>query len=139
MAEVLGAAASGISIASFAVQIVDSGIKLNRLWNAIKDAPEDIAYLKEDVQSINTVLEEIKAQQALTTGPSSAPNGCLELCRRAAETLENVVKDLETTISKKRLRGSMKVALKRETLAKHRTRLSDAKTSLILAQQMQFV
>ena len=137
MAEMFGAVASGVGIASFAVQIVDSGMKLNELWNAIKDAPEEIKWLKEDIDSINTILQELDAQQALTTCTPSATKVCYAACRRTAETLENVVTELENTISRKKRRGSLKVVLKKEILASHKTRLSEAKASLSLALQMQ--
>lgn len=44
MAEVLGVVASGISVASFAIQLADSIKKLEKFVDNVRDAPEDIKY-----------------------------------------------------------------------------------------------
>lgn len=52
MAEILGIVIGGVSIASFAVQIDDNALKLKNFWNAVKDAPDEVKYVIEEIGTI---------------------------------------------------------------------------------------
>lgn len=54
----LGIVASGLGIASFATQVGDSIGKLKSHWDAIKEAPEDIKWVMEEIETLNVVFHE---------------------------------------------------------------------------------
>ena len=49
MAEALGVAASGIAVAQLSIQVGSTVSKLKQLWDQVKDVPEDIADLMEQI------------------------------------------------------------------------------------------
>ncbi|KUJ17096.1 uncharacterized protein LY89DRAFT_71983 [Mollisia scopiformis] len=55
MAE-LGLIASGMGIASLGIQIGSGIIKLKQLWDDVNDAPEDIKYLLEEIETLSDLL-----------------------------------------------------------------------------------
>src|SRR5436190_21694698 len=50
-----------IAIAAFslAIQLADGCIKLYHFWNSIRDAPEDVAIIMDDLLLLSTVLRDI--------------------------------------------------------------------------------
>ena len=135
MAEVLGAVASGISIVTLAAQIAASVVKLKSYWNQIKDAPEDIMLLIDELDDLRLLLCAIEKDQS--RNPISSPimddtvaSRCLEHCRRGADRLQNLVDELSTNIyASNRLRSkwaSTKVVLKKDDIKKYKTHLKAA-------------
>ena len=63
MAE-LGVIASGIGIASLALQVGDSILKLKKVWDSIKEAQDEIRYLIDEIEILHLVLSDITARNA---------------------------------------------------------------------------
>ena len=59
MAERVGVIASGISIAALAAQIANSVTKLKSYWDEVKEAPEDIQTLVEEIEALQLLLLDI--------------------------------------------------------------------------------
>lgn len=104
MAEVFGVATSAIGIAGFAVQIAETALKLKHLWCFIKDAPEDIQAMIEEVElSFNEVLSEIQTQttmQRIPTMDTKISESCIERCARASRNLTSALTTLESGMKK---------------------------------------
>jgi hypothetical protein len=133
----LGIIASGLGVASFAIQLGDSIGKLKSLWNAIKEAPEDIKWLMEEIESLSLVLRELESihdsnERSVSYGSGSR---CLELCRRGAGILESVAKDLDQKIKRKKRIGGIKAVLKNDSINKIRDKLRSAQSMLLLSNQ----
>ena len=128
MAE-LGLAASGIGIVSLALQVGDCVVRLKSFWAAVKEAPEEIKQLIEEIETLSVVLAEFEGDQ-----PSNSR--CLVLCRKALTILFEVVKEVETGIGEKKKRGSVKAVLKRDKIDKLRERLARAQALLMLSSQI---
>jgi hypothetical protein len=138
MAEMLGIAASGMGVASLAIQIGDSVMKLKDFWNAVKEAPEEVEYLIEEIETLSLVLSDIGGngnQDNLSQIDSAASKKCQDLCRRGAEVLSTVVRDAEQEIAKKKRFGSVKLVLKKGIQDKLRDRLRTVQIMLILSNQ----
>jgi hypothetical protein len=138
MAEALALVSSGVGLASLAVQLVDSAIKLRCLWTDVKDAPEEVINLVHEIEVLGRLLGTIKAVHASVPGNAMFDaifDQCCTLCEQGARNLESVARDLETLIKQKRTMGALRVVLKKDVVAEHRSRLERAKTSLLLAQQ----
>ncbi|TVY32214.1 hypothetical protein LSUB1_G008307 [Lachnellula subtilissima] len=137
MAE-LGVAASAISIASIAIQVGDSIIKLKDFWNHVKEAPEEIKWLMEEIETLGFVLSGVESSKAhsdpLHLEPAFA-NRCLESCRKGASILEAVVKEADEEIRKRRKVGGVKAVLKKGTIERLKERLRSAQLMLMLSNQ----
>ena len=122
MAELVGVVASGISIATLAAQIASSVIKLKGYWSELKEAPEDIRLLIEEVEDVQLVLADIEEDRrcnpiSQTASGSISASRCLERCKKGADLLKNLADELgaEITSSSKRKKAwaSAKVILKK--------------------------
>jgi hypothetical protein len=139
MAE-LGIIASGISIASIAIQTADSVLKLKTFWDSVKEASEDVAYLIEEIEVLGLVLAGIadgntQNGESPVEIESTAAARCLELCKRGADTLRKLVEDLASEIGRRKKWGGVKTTLKRNTVERLRERLRSAQTMMLLAEQ----
>jgi hypothetical protein len=79
MAE-LGAVASAIGIASFGIQVADSVIKLKDFWERVKEAPEEIRFVLEEIETLSLVLAEIgqsSGNEDLVECAPTSMNKCL--------------------------------------------------------------
>lgn len=140
MAEVLGIIASGVSIASIAIQIVGSVQQVLDFWSSIRDAPTDIQDLLEEVQLLANLLLELDDNDNDSSGSTRQPTAtkAAQYCKNAANSIDAVVKDLADGIamSKGRRRWTaVKAVLKEKKMAKSLQRLERAKMMLSLAQQ----
>jgi len=129
MAE-LGIVAGGIGIASFTIQIVDSAIKLKELCGQIRDAPEEIQNLIEELEALSLVLVDVgnSDNEVVLSNPVKI---CLELCARHADALSMIVKELGHEIKKRKLFGGLRTVLKKGLIDRLRERLIRAQVMLI--------
>ncbi len=137
MAE-LGIAASGIGIASLALQVGDCIVRLKSFCDAVKDAPEEIKHLIEAIETLSLVLSEFETNDQADLGQESSAC-CLLFCRKAKEALEGVVREVEGAIGKSRRLGSMKAVLRRDVIEKLKGRLGIAQSMLMLSSQVYLV
>ncbi|KUJ20769.1 uncharacterized protein LY89DRAFT_730785 [Mollisia scopiformis] len=138
MAEILGLVSSGLSVASIAIQISDSVLKLKEFWSSVKDAPEDIKYLVDEIDTLGLILTDIgnneRRRDSSLVGFASARK-CLALCQKGSRILEEVANDLEDKIGNKRRVGAFRAALKIGMVEKLRDRLKNAQFMLMLSNQ----
>jgi len=140
MAEI-GLIASGISIASLAIQIGDSIIKLKDFCSLVKDAPEEIEYLIEELEVLGLVISDIEASitsnqdESTLALDATTVSRCLGLCKRGADALEKAVQELGAELEKGRKRGSFKTALRKGTTDRLREKLRNAQSLMVLSQQ----
>lgn len=127
-------------MASPAIQIGDSVIKIKDFWSLVKDASKDIAYTIEEMEVLGLVLSDIE-ESIKSTNPdeqtpvdSSRAARCMELCKTAADRLEKAVRDLDIEIMKGKIRGKQKTALGKGTIDRLRERLRNAQTLMALSE-----
>ncbi|KAH8801458.1 hypothetical protein F5884DRAFT_862155 [Xylogone sp. PMI_703] len=145
MAEILGAIASGISIGALAGQVALSIVKLKSIINDIKDAPEDIKILIDEIEDVQLLISDIENDQAhnpyakLFLESQSAVR-CLDHCRRGVERLCRVADTMTTdfqnkkSIKKKLIAAS--IIWKRDMVKKYKDELASALRLLILSYQI---
>ncbi|KXG52237.1 uncharacterized protein PGRI_085210 [Penicillium griseofulvum] len=99
MAEVIGIVSGAITFGTVVAQISKSIIQIKDCWGQIRDAPEDMQELIAELEIYDLILR--KAEQNLSSGPMANAiemNGhlfqSLEVCRKAAESLQIISKDL---------------------------------------------
>jgi hypothetical protein len=139
MAE-LGIAASGIGIASLALQVGDCIVRLKGFWDAVKDAPEEIKHLIEEIETLSSVLSDFETseQPELNLGHESTSR-CLQFCKKAVGILDSVVMEVEANIKRRRALGSVKAVLRRDAIEKLKERLMSAQSMLMLSNNMYLV
>jgi hypothetical protein len=136
----IGVAGSGLGIASLALQLGDCIARLKSFWNAVKDAPEDIKYLLEEIETLSFVLSDFEAndEPELNQGHEATPK-CFQFCKKAVGILEGVIKEVEAEIKKRRRVGSVKAVLRRDVIEKLRERLMRAQSMLMLSNSLYLV
>lgn len=65
MAEAFGVAAGVVGVAGFAVQLIESTIKLRELYKKTKDAPAALDRIIREVETFSLLLREIAREHAL--------------------------------------------------------------------------
>jgi hypothetical protein len=106
MAEAFAVVASGVGIASFALQLLDSAVKLRRLWTDVKDAPAEVIDLVSEIEVLSRVLGTIKLIHPPMPGNATFDavfNQYYSLCEQGALNMERMAGDLEMLIKRKRL------------------------------------
>ncbi|KAI4595135.1 hypothetical protein KJ359_007110 [Pestalotiopsis sp. 9143b] len=144
MAEVLGVVASGIAVVDAAGLIGSGIIKLRRLWNEIKDVPETINSLMQQLELLAVVIGEMETIQHSTAGDAMRPFNSQGMklsmmrCREALDTMDNLVSKLAMHVDSekrsKRARARLKVALSKDNLVRCHDRLKDTVQLLQFAQ-----
>ncbi|CZR68075.1 uncharacterized protein PAC_17974 [Phialocephala subalpina] len=135
MAELVGIIASGISIGNLVAQIGSSIATLKSYWDEIKDAPEEVNSLLEDIEDLHIILDDIKDDQnrnpvsPLLLGSTSMAI-CLTHCRRAADQLKELVDELGADINApgrfSRKHTALKVVLKRKKVERYKNKVERA-------------
>ncbi|KAI8629468.1 hypothetical protein F5Y19DRAFT_83329 [Xylariaceae sp. FL1651] len=125
MAEVLGVIASGIAVAQIAGTSGLAILKLKQLWTEVKNAPDDIDDLMEQVDCLDPTLWEAERHFSDTHLPAqlwddTAVVKSAEYCRKALRKFSEVIDELALHIrSKRRIdrgKARLRVVLKKEEL-----------------------
>ena len=125
MAEAIGIIASGINIAQLAAQISTSVARLKSYWDQVKDAPEDILFLIEELDSLSHIIADIEDHQRNTPLSKwilddTSLSRSHERCKKGADRLREVAGELHSEIGTsntklKRKYTSAKVVLKKDS------------------------
>ena len=67
MTEVVAAVASGAGIASLAIQLGDSAIRLRKLYQATKHAPKQLSNLAFEIETCGLLLQEVELRNRFRT------------------------------------------------------------------------
>ncbi|KAM0322183.1 hypothetical protein ACHAQA_009673 [Verticillium albo-atrum] len=140
MAELVGLVASSIALAEVVGKVGGGILRLKRMWDEVKDVPEAIqdlfkrldlvlpmvARIARDIESGETVLQDVEAVE-----------GCILSCQQViadeAAMLEDLIIQIDSTKRLQRLRDMVRVALKKDVLARHEKKLEGMFQALMLA------
>jgi len=145
MAEVLGTVASAISIGALAGQIASSVVKLKSYLDQVKDAPDDVRNLIDEIDDLQILLSDIEDDRARNPYSemllqNNSASRCLDHCRRGVERLSRVVDKMEADLQSlnpmKRRLNAVKMIWKRDQVEKYRTDLGSAVRLLSLSHQI---
>lgn len=142
MAEILGLASSIITIVGVAGKLGTSTVRLKRLWDEVQDVPESIRRCIDHLELLAPAIEEMDNEFEQTrhmVQNDSAAKRSLEYSRKAVETLETLVRDMESQITgtrkRKKFVAQFKVMIKKEVMEEHQRRLDSALQLVSLSQQ----
>ncbi|KAM0354380.1 hypothetical protein ACHAPU_001424 [Fusarium lateritium] len=141
MAEALGIASSIITLVGVAGKMGTSTIQLKRLWDEVQDVPVSIRRCIEHLELLTPTIEDMENEFQQTRHMlqnDSAAKRSLEYSRKAAETLEALVRNMESQINvskkRKRLVAQFKVMMKKDTIEEHQQQLNMALQLVSLSQ-----
>ena len=129
MAETIGVVAATLEFAKIVLEV-------KHLYSSIRNAPETLKQLSEELEALEGILQALKDQDA-TLSAFASPD-VVQKCRiqteKALEGFKPVCDELLKCIKRSKLRGSVKAMLKEDALEKARQGVERAKTNFILAQ-----
>ncbi|KAF6792057.1 hypothetical protein CSOJ01_14206 [Colletotrichum sojae] len=133
MAEVLGAVASGLSIAELALKTVHAGFKFAELWRGVREFPADIQRRLRELEILAMQLRDLESGQA-SSPPSSALYMARVQCHTCLTDLQKVLDDIQSRIQQRKgIKRSATVAsmmLKGDVLARVDGRLASSLETL---------
>jgi hypothetical protein len=144
MAEVIGIVSGAITFATVVAQISKSIIQIKDCWSQIRDAPEELQELISELEVYDLILREI--ERNISSGPlanaidmSEHLFRSLEICKKAAERLQIISKDLAKDLFPssrfRRSYSSFRTVLQKSKVVKYQAKLSDSIRLLSLSQQ----
>ena len=127
-----------VGIMSLTGQIGAGLLKIKDFADAMRDAPDEIKMMVSRMQYLNLVLKEVQAglrPEVLDKVSSSSAQLCLNNCVESAKLLNQVVKDLESEVAKRKLMGAFKWVIKQSYINRLQSGLDTASSMMILSQQ----
>jgi hypothetical protein len=135
MAEMLGTVASGLGIASFAIQLVDSIKEIKDFFESVKEAPEDVKIAIRHIEIISKILSDIRFGDEIPQISPATALECSELCRSSLNVLKGVITEFQRCMNMHRRFGAVKFVLQKEKLEKLTKRLESAQFMLLISHQ----
>jgi hypothetical protein len=131
MAEAVGLV---VGVVSLGVQLAESIQQVKRFHGAVKDAPERLASIIEEFQSLSEILTEIEGKHVSDNNHlEPGLQRCIATCRTAVDNFSTYADSLEAHMKRHKCRGSIKFAMKSESVEGVISRLESSKSNLVLA------
>jgi len=141
MAEVIGIVASGIAIGQATAGITSSLLKLKSLWNELRDVPEDLQHLAQELEIVYLVLAKNEDLGILDSHSNALRSLqlAIQLANDGAKELKTLVDDLQAQLRpNQRWKGNIlaaKCVLKRDQISRLKSRMERSIRPLTLANQ----
>ena len=134
MAEVVGVV---VGVVSLGVQLAESLQKVKRFYDTMRGAPERLADIIDEIGSLSDILTELE-QHPTSSGPNTGPTmqRCVAACRKAVDRFSTFADSLESRMKRSKRLGSVKFAMKNETVESVIASLESSKSNLVLAYMM---
>lgn len=143
MAEVVGIVSGAITFATVLVQIRNTITTLKESYDNLRDAPDDLRKLVQEIEVFGFILADIGDDLSRSPNPASGKNKhalkSFNLCKDAAKELDIVCTDIVREIkSRNRLSRSfetVRIVLQKGKIEKHKIHLQHTIQLLMLSQQ----
>jgi hypothetical protein len=146
MAEAFGIVASGVSVASLAIQIVENLNKVSNFCESIREAPTDIRRILTELHILSKIVSNIQLvheKRSLPESSEATTKQCLGLIRDDISKLSSLSSNLERKLhSDKRLTRTwarVQTVLSEKKIAMLRGQLDSAKGTLQLLLQYRHI
>jgi hypothetical protein len=133
MAEIFGAVASGAGLVSLAVQLLESAQKVKGFYNATKDAPQAVADLGFELETMSLSLRQLEHHRRSAVLGDELLGRCLLTCTKMVRKIEIAVNRMERQLQKSRSVGRLYAAFKEPDTHKLLEELEQAKSSMLFA------
>jgi hypothetical protein len=133
MAEIFGAVASGAGLMSLSMQLLESSQKLKNFYDASKDAPQTVADLSFELETMSLSLRQLVIHRQADISSDTLLGRCMTTCTLMTTKIEAAVNKMENLLRKSRSIGRMYAAFKEPEISKLLESLEHAKSSMLFA------
>jgi hypothetical protein len=133
MAEIFGTVASGAGLISLAVQVLESSQKLKAFHNASRDAPQAIADMSYELETMSLSLRQLESHRRKDVLGHELLGRCILTCTRMVEKIESAVSKIDDRLQRSRTLGRLSAAFKEPETRKLLQDLEHAKSSMLFA------
>ncbi|KAK5136343.1 hypothetical protein LTR08_003469 [Meristemomyces frigidus] len=134
MAELVGIVSGAAGLASLAIQLGESVVKLKRFYDSVRSAPRDLKCIVSEIETLFPLLIRIECNPPQNMSPVDAlfvAHG-LKMCRDACNNIGETAITLENSIRRQRMTGAIKTVLKERQIRDSRVKLERAKSNLTI-------
>lgn len=133
MAEIFGAVASGAGLLSLSMQLLESSQKLKGFYNASRDAPQTMADLSFELETMSLSLCQLVIHRQADISSDTLLGRCMMTCTLMTTKIEAAVDKIEHHLRKSRGIGRVYSAFKEPEILKLLEGLEQAKSSMLFA------
>jgi hypothetical protein len=133
MAEIFAAVASGAGLLSLAIQLLESSRKLKGFYDTSKDAPQAVADLSFELETMSLSLHQLEKHRRADTLDDSLLDRCVITCTRMTAKVEAAIAKMEHLLKRFRGVGMVYSAFKEPEMRKLLEELEHAKSSMLFA------
>jgi Fungal N-terminal domain of STAND proteins len=139
MAEAFGIVSGGLGVVSLSLQIDDCIKRLKDFCNLLKEPPDEVRLVLNEVEVLSLVLQDIEHsvhdQSTCLPTVKAAVMRSLHLCRLSGDALLALSRDLNSNMASGKGWALLKATLKKDRMARFQVKLEGAKRTLMLANQ----
>jgi hypothetical protein len=131
MAELVGLV---VGVLPLSLQLAESVQKARRFHTAVKDAPERLAEIKDEIEMFSGILADMESNRTsrhADSGPTL--QRCVDICRKAIDRFSKCADALESRMERQKHRGSIRFAMKVQNIECEIARLGRLKSDLAFA------
>ena len=133
MAEIFGAVASGAGLMSLSMQLLEASQKLKSFCNASKDAPQTVADLSFELETMSLSLRQLVVHHQADISTDTLLGRCMVTCTLMVTKIEAAVDKMEHLLRKSCGIGRVYSAFKEPEISKLLEGLEHAKSSMLFA------
>lgn len=118
---------------SLSVQLVESSVRLNRLYHSMRDAPETLRDVSDEIRILALSLRNLERHHAQESHGADLIDQCVEQCCTHAATIERLTEKLTQRLEQAALVGRLYIASRERDLERLLDSLNRARAALHLA------
>jgi hypothetical protein len=130
---ILGVVAGGAGLASLSIQLAESAIKLKRLYHSMRNAPETLKEIADEIKLMSLSLELLERHRQSESHGADLLDRCIENCRSYTTKITLLTEKIAQKIDNASLTGRLYASMRERDLEKLLSDLARARSALHLA------
>jgi hypothetical protein len=130
---ILGVVAGGAGLASLSIQLAESAIKLKRLYHSMRNAPETLTEIADEIELMSLSLKHLERHRQIESHGADLLGRCIENCRSHTTKITLLTEKISQKIDKASLTGRLYASVRERDLEKLLDDLARARSALHLA------
>jgi predicted nucleic acid-binding protein len=130
---ILGVVAGGAGLASLSIQLAESALKLKRLYHSMKDAPETLKEIADEIEIMSLSLQHLERHRQNENHGADLLDRCIANCRSHTTKITLLTEKISQKIDNASLTGRLYASMRERDLEKLLSDLARARSALHLA------
>jgi hypothetical protein len=130
---ILGVVAGGAGLASLSIQLAESAIKLKRLYHGMRNAPETLTEIANEIELMSLSLKHLERHRQIESHGADLLDRCIENCRSHTTKITLLTEKISQKIDKASLTGRLYASVRERDVEKLLDDLARARSALHLA------